>query len=311
MLLILCLLLLSGCGQWNIFKWAHKEGTAASSDTTVLVADGQALLDKGDYAKAVEVFEKAMNANPKSSEANYGYARAVIAASGLGLADLISSIIQQAKSPNPAPLPTGNPFINFVSPQYASGATATDKLLDPSKIKLDKLYDASKKAVTPLQRIADGLTDAVIPADDFDVNFNLAFLLVIRGVCNVLDTDGDNYIVNDIDDIISVNSNFELADGEGKSIFDPETGELTEAFKSKLRQYEKFKGDIEEQIRKAIDDVTLAIVETSAKRAGGYLGVALDKIDPEAAQELRNNSAKFKENLGKAKEEIKKFFSSI
>ncbi|HCJ65831.1 MAG TPA: hypothetical protein DHV62_00520, partial [Elusimicrobia bacterium] len=277
------------CGQWNIFKWAHKEGGAASSDTTVLVADGQALLDSGDYAKAEEVFKKAFESNPQSSEACYGYAQAVIAASGLGLADLISSVIQQAKSPNPPPLPTSNPFIGFVSPQYALGLGPN--LLDPTKLDLTKLYAISKKAIIPLKKIADNETDGKIPYDDFDINFNLAFCLTLHAVCGLLDWDGDSIPGAGTGDIINVTGEFKVTvDGNDdlSTIQNKKPTTQEEINKVKRQVYTSLNEVLDPSLNPGIPYLQPADYEDN-KGALHYLVIALGKISPDAAKELKDN----------------------
>lgn len=287
--IMLFLFTLTGCGQWNIFKWAHKEGTAASSDTTVLVADGEALLDKGDQAslqKAEEIFQKAVESNPRSSEANYGYARAVIAASGLGLADLISSVISSAGG-SAGSLPMNNPFISFVSAQSGLGPN----LLDPTKLNLTKLYAISKKAITPLKRIADNQTDAVIPADDFDVNFNLAFCLTIHSVCSILDWDGDG-TPGGSTDMINVTGDFEVTVAGSTDL---------STIQSTLKNYSTNKtiiGKLRQQIYTSMNEALSPVLNPNYltpsdyndnKGALHYLIIALGKIAPDAATELKDN----------------------
>ncbi len=293
-LLIICLLLLNGCGQWNIFKWAHKEGGASGSDTTVLVADGQALLDAGDQAsldKAVEVFQKAVDANPRSSEANYGLARSVIAASGLGLADLITSVIQQAGG-SAGSLPMGNPFISFVSAQ--SGNLAGANLFDPTKINLTTLYAVSKKAITPLKNIADGKTDGVIPADDFDVNFNLAFCLTIHSVCSLLDWDGNN-IPGGTGDIINVTGDFKITIGasESTNLSDVQNYRINYSSSQvtgiKTRVFTSLNEVLDPTLQSSLGGPFTPTDYNDSRGAIHYLIIALGQISPDAANELKGN----------------------
>ena len=269
--LIIALLFFSGCGQWNIFKWAHKEG--GSTDATALVSDGQSALNRKDYIKAKEFFAKALQANPNSSEANYGYAQAIIGASGLGLAQIISSVIQQAKSPG-VPLPAGNPFIHFVSNSFS--ASQSDLL--PSTLDLAKLYAVSKDAVPPLKKIADAQCDGIIPANDVDVNINLAFLLVVRAGCRVLDTN-TNGNPGDSGDVVKIDNTFDVKYPSTKP------SDYTTDIVNKLK----------EQLTLAIDDAVSAV---------HYLTVALETIQPEAAKDLKQNSEKLKTQIEEFKNTV-------
>jgi len=265
-LLIVMSLLLSGCGQWNIFKWAHKEGE--STDTTVLVADGQSALNNGDYAKAEEIFYKAIQANPRSSEANYGYAQAIIGASGLGLAQIISSVIEQGKSQSTT-LPADNPFIHFVSKSFSPEGN----LLPFSVNDLTNLYATSKKVIDPLKKIADGQCDGVIPADDLDVNINLSFMLIIRAGCSLLDSN-NNGIPGESGDIVKVYSDF--------TIGEPEISTLSAEQKTTLRE--------------RLDS---SLVDIGDENSGAiyYLIVALKTIKPEAIEDLKINAQKLKDEI--------------
>lgn len=79
---------LSGC---NFFSGLHSDGKDSSS--TVLVADGQAALQRNDYANAAEYFRLAVEHNPQNSEARVGYAQAVLRAQGFSLGRFATSFI--------------------------------------------------------------------------------------------------------------------------------------------------------------------------------------------------------------------------
>ena len=89
-LFLILLGLLNGC---NLFSGLHHDGVESNSH--VLVADGKAALDQGDYANAAEYFRLAIKHNPQDSEARVGYAEAYLKAHGFSLGDFINSFISK------------------------------------------------------------------------------------------------------------------------------------------------------------------------------------------------------------------------
>ncbi len=248
---------LTACGGFNLFGWVHKKGS--SSDKDVLIADGEVALNKKDYNDAKTYFEKVLDQDPDNSVALYGYARATLGASGLGLADIISAVIQQASTGSGAPVLSQSDFKNlFVSAQYAS---ELDDLL-PATLNLELLYSTAKEVIPKLKTIADGDGDGIIPADDVDVNVNLAILLAIRAACGLLDTDGDG-LPGGTGDLVEVYSDYSI-----ELPTQADLDALTEAQVSTMR----------DQVQYALWDIVGGGTSPYDKGALDYMLVAINKI---------------------------------
>ena len=71
--IILCCTLLAGCGNGNVFSWAHNPG---SGDFASLKSDGDAAMKNNDYSKAAEYYKAALEKNPNDADTALGYATA-------------------------------------------------------------------------------------------------------------------------------------------------------------------------------------------------------------------------------------------
>ncbi|MFH1784485.1 MAG: hypothetical protein ABH868_06280 [bacterium] len=277
MLLVCFSFSFTACGKFNLFSWAHKKGS--SSDTETLIADGNSALNNKDYGNAKTYFNKVLDGHPDNAEALYGYSRAEMGASGLGIADIISAVIQEATS-NSAPLPPtvrqgeyGN-LLNTI--QLTTGIED----LFPESLNLTLLYNTANLIVPKLKKIADGSSDGKIPADDVDVNVNLGILLAIRGACRLLDTDADG-TPGGASDLIEVYDDFDV-----KLPTQAELDALTEAEILTMR----------DQVQYAIWDIVGGGTSPYDKGATDYILVAVSKVSAgldSALDDLKDNINEF------------------
>ncbi|MFC1501410.1 hypothetical protein ACFL58_03050 [Elusimicrobiota bacterium] len=171
------LLLFVGCGDNNIFSFAHSPG--ASSSISALSSDAYAALQNGDYPKAIEYYSKILESDPNNSEAIYGYSAAKLADSGLDISSLVANLISNDGDGAPA-LQAGRLSYAVNSIVYAAG---DDDLLPATIIANKEKIKAALAAVldsTKLKKIIKNLTDGKISADNADVNINIAFSLLLR-----------------------------------------------------------------------------------------------------------------------------------
>jgi hypothetical protein len=162
-LLLFCLLgfILPSC---NLFTNMHVDGSA--TDASILVADGQAAMSRGDYTQAADYFEKAITANPQNSRARVGYAKAFLKNQGFNFANFFQTFIDQMDS-------GGSGSIDFINPPdwgcatYAEVVTVLTTVLDS------------------LDPIARNLCDGEVAATDPTINLNAGFLYMLRVVATV------------------------------------------------------------------------------------------------------------------------------
>ncbi len=275
-LVLLMIFSLAGCSKTtNIFGWVHKGGSDSSKES--LLADGRAALSSKDFSDALTYYNKLLDQNPNDSQALYGKAQALIGLGGLSLADLIASVVMEAQSTGTSSVIANSAFATFFSKaQYTSGTTD----LLPDTLNLTQLYHTAKVVVPVLKQIADGNGDGVIPADDPDVNINLAFFMTIQAVCRFLDSDGDDIPGDSHGDIIKINSDFSMT-------VTGLTG-LTTAEKQMLRN----------QIQTGVDD--MFGIDPAIYGAINYMERAIKKIgskDGSSISDMRENIAKLKDDI--------------
>ncbi|MDD5491376.1 MAG: tetratricopeptide repeat protein [bacterium] len=258
-LMLLMVISLAGCSKTtNIFRWAHKGGSDTSQES--LLADGQAALSSKDFSDALTYYNKLLDQNPNDSEALYGKAQALIGLGGLSLADLIANVIKEAQNNGTSPVIANSEFGAFFSKtNYAS--TSGDLL--PESLNLPQLYHTAIVVVPILKQIADGNSNGVIPADDPDVNINLAFFMTIQAVCRLLDDNKDT-IPGGTGDLVQV---LKDSEGGGWSVILPDASALT---LSKQR-------DLRDQAQAAIDD-EFGVSSPESLGAVNYLEKAINKI---------------------------------
>ncbi len=275
LLIVSVALSLTACSEFNLFGWVHKKGS--SNDTDVLISDGEVALNKKDYDSAETYFGKVLEQEPNNSVALYGYSAAVLGGSGLGLADIISSVIQEASSGSPSPVINQSDYANLFSPAQISSNMEN---LIPETLDLKKLYDTAKKVIPKLKKIADGEGNGIIPADDVDVNINLAILLAIRAACGLLDTNGDGE-PGGIGDLVEVYSDYSV-----ELPTQADLDALTEEEISSMR----------DQVQDAIWDIVGGGSVPYDKGAVDYILAAIDKIGAKsgsALSDLKNNIDEF------------------
>ncbi|MGM0442391.1 MAG: tetratricopeptide repeat protein [Elusimicrobiota bacterium] len=141
---------LSGCENSNIFSWTHAQG--GDSSVVSLLSDGQKAENDGDYEEAIEYYDKILKKDPDNSEALYGKASAELKNAGLELSELVSNMINE-------------------------DTQGTQDLI--SDLNFEKLEAGAKEAKDALETITSGEGDGTIPADDPDVNLNLAITRAI------------------------------------------------------------------------------------------------------------------------------------
>jgi tetratricopeptide (TPR) repeat protein len=280
-LVLLMILSLAGCSKTtNIFRWAHKGGSDTSKES--LLADGKAALNGKNFSDALTYYNKLLDQNPNDSQALYGKAQALIGLGGLSLAELIANVVKEAQSTSTSPVIANSEFGAFFSrTQYTS--SPTDLL--PDTLNLPQLYHTAIVVVPVLQQIADGNGDGVIPADDPDVNINLAFFMTIRAVCRLLDDNKDN-IPAGTGDSVQVLKNADT----GWSVVMPDASALTVAKQQDLR----------DQAQAAIDD-EFGVDSPASLGAINYLEKAINKIKAKSGSPLKD----LRENLNDLKASIK------
>lgn len=280
-LVLLMIFSLAGCSKTtNIFGWAHKGGSDSSTES--LLADGQAALSSKDFSDALTYYNELLGQNPNSSEALYGKAQALIGLGGLSLAELIANVVKEAQSTSTSPVIANSEFGAFFSrTQYVS--TSTDLL--PETLNLPQLYQTALLVVPILKQIADGNGDGVIPADDPDVNINLAFFMTISSVCRLLDDNKDT-IPAGTGDLVQVLKNPD----SGWTIVLPDAGTLTVSKQQDLR--DQAQASIDEEYGVSVPESLGAI---------NYLEKAINKIGAKSGSPLRD----LQENLTDLKTSIK------
>jgi tetratricopeptide (TPR) repeat protein len=172
------LLTFAGCGQNNLFSFAHKAG--GDSSTAALTSDANTALQNKDYTKALDYYTKILAADPSNSAAIYGFSAATLANSGLDIATLVSNLIkQQAGAPDHLA-----PAISFAA---HSSSDQTNILPQQIIDNLPQIRAAIDRIMADgkLPSIVKGKADGTIDPDNPDVNINLAFCLILRAALKV------------------------------------------------------------------------------------------------------------------------------
>ena len=202
-----CLVLIFALAGCNIFSWAHNnEGT--SDNAEVQVANANSSLASGDYQKALDSYQAAVNADPKNSEARYGYIKAYIKDLGLDIAEMSKTYSDENKS------------IAYTVIAFSGQASVKAELIDPDKFLpakiggLKKLEELGDKLWEMLGPIAEGQCDGKISAKNPEVNLNLALGYLLKAIFNIADNNHDfvlDYKVRREDDgtitVIDLNGN--------------------------------------------------------------------------------------------------------
>ncbi|MGM0442469.1 MAG: tetratricopeptide repeat protein [Elusimicrobiota bacterium] len=207
-----------GCENNNAFSWAT--GSSSSITVETMLSDGDKALQKEDYEQALEIYDEILKSNPDNSEALYGKAVAEIKNADLDLSHIISAVTDdQASDP-------------------------VDALL--KELNIDQIIEATDNATEALKKIADGNADGTIPADDADVNINLAAFITLNATADLV----DKYDVNTVEDLDQLDvSDSDIDDTvdsleEGKSYAQVALGsdhELIEMFDEAITNIEDLK----------------------------------------------------------------------
>lgn len=277
-LVLLMVFSLAGCSKTtNIFGWTHKGGADTSSES--LLADGQAALNSEDYNDALTYYNDILGQDSDNSEALYGKAQALIGLGGLNLAELIAELVKDtALDDNSLVIANNKLGVFFSKTRYTS---STDDLL-PESLDLPQLYETAILVVPILKQIADGNSNGVIPADDPDVNINLAFFMTIQAVCRLLDDNNDG-IPGGSGDLVQVLN----SDGDWSVVL-PDASTITVTKQQILR----------DQVQLSLDD-EFGVALTSLG-AINYLEKAINKIkakDDSALMDLWHNFDELKTSI--------------
>jgi len=159
--------MLSGC---NLFSGMHHDGVETNSH--VLVADGKAALDRGDYANAAEYFRLAIKHNPQDSEARVGYAEAYLKAHGFSLGSFINSFVSQMDNEDQENLELVVPT-DWGCADFSALTQMLSTLIDT------------------LDPIAQGQTQGPYRSNDFNVNINTGLFYILKIVSTIQSISAD------------------------------------------------------------------------------------------------------------------------
>ena len=145
----------AGCNLWS---GLHKDGV--ESNANVLVADGQAALDRGDYTHARDYFALAVGQDPRNAEARVGYVRAELKRRNFNLVNLVRTIMDSAED--------GGESLDILDPADWGAEDMTA---------LVALFDEFLGALDP---ITQGLTEGAVRHDNVTVLLDTAFFYAFR-----------------------------------------------------------------------------------------------------------------------------------
>lgn len=163
---------LLGCENSNIFSWSHEKG--GDDSVEALAVDARSALIDGDYDEAIELYNKILEKDPDSSDALYGLAAAELKEAGLDIADLLPKFLNEENTSSSISVPGASQV----------SASDVENLLPALDFK--KIEEGTRKAIAALEEIASGRADGTIPADDIDVNLNLAIAKVLHAAAFLL-----------------------------------------------------------------------------------------------------------------------------
>lgn len=158
---------LSGC---NLFTAMHSDGKESNSH--VLVADGKAAMQRGDYVKAAEYFRLGMEHNPKDSEARVGYAEAYLKAQGFSLGSFFDTLMNTMNSED-------GDDIEFIVPE-AWGVSAVSEVVT-----------MLTTVIAVLDPIALGQTEGPYKATDLNVNLNAGVFYALKVAAQMQELGGN------------------------------------------------------------------------------------------------------------------------
>lgn len=165
---LFALMALAGC---NLFTDMHHDGV--DSNAAVLVADGKAALDRGDYSNAVVYFQRAVDYDPGSSDAREGLAEAMVKAKRINLAAFIQTLVAGSQNSNSPSTP---------------GVSNVPQLLKLSDWNFSTWTDLTQfftTLINTLDPISLGQTHGTYAANDPTINLNVGFIYLLRAAARV------------------------------------------------------------------------------------------------------------------------------
>lgn len=165
----------------NIWEW-----TADSDSFDVIMADGREALRAARYARAEELFRRAVELRPTHSEARYYCAKAAVLGADVDVFTLVQTLTDDDSDEGPA----STVF------RYETGIA--NSIYRVNRVVLDNLEPIRRGSAT------EGSFAGV------DVDLDLAVAYVLRGILRLRDTNGDGVI-----DERDVSADEFLLSGEG------------------------------------------------------------------------------------------------
>ena len=172
-----CLFLcIAGCGNGNLFSWAHDEGKGGYK---LLMADAQAAMKNKNYGKAAKYYRKALNKKPGDAAAVYGYSCAAFAAaSGKNYEAIIRAVIDRDGNSSAG-------LLEFLDMRDAAAIKKTlDEILSPSMLPsmpdgAENKVDARLNAAISYLLLAavSIITDEKININDLNINADFSMTI--------------------------------------------------------------------------------------------------------------------------------------
>jgi len=171
----------------NVFSFS-----APDKGEATLIEEGRALLNDGEYEKALEKFTKALEEDPSSTAARFYHAKATLHSSGF------NAIVLSRK---------------LASAQNGQSLPFMDMRRDSSNV----LYQTNNIIIRDLKPIADGTYTGRFTRDD--VNLDLTLATTTSGILSFKDTNNDGTINSqDIDLSVIFDPNGDVSIGDLDSL---------------------------------------------------------------------------------------------
>jgi hypothetical protein len=161
---------------FNIFSVFNPTDPSGVSDPNTLVAMGDDYLASLEYTNAFNCYSRAMSLAPKNSRAIDG---------------ACTSFLYMR-------VPMTNLIMAMVSSSFSINGWQ------------NAIYASAAYIHTNLYKIISGQADGVIPANDVNVNLNFYFFNQIYAIFFSVDTDNDGNVVNDPNDLISIDTSYNV-----------------------------------------------------------------------------------------------------
>jgi hypothetical protein len=132
----------------------------------------------------MEYYDKAVAADPTNSKARYGYVSAYLKSTGLNIIEFAKSAGNQKT--------IASATVGLVSPAPARAYYLIDDRTKPFGVDMKKFEGLAIVLVNYLDPIAKGQCDGKITATDAEINLNLAFAYLLRGIFLIIDPPDGN-----------------------------------------------------------------------------------------------------------------------